>query len=604
MGDFKELSKYFSLIPLNGKKPIEKNWQKWCKSRRLFNSQDFPDGCNAGVCCGPASRILVLDIDDNRLFRTARKQNCLKLAVTYKIQTGGGGFHYYFRYPDDGKKYGNKRKKDWGFDIRGDGGQVVAEGSVHPDTGKLYCRVINGCGPDEIVAAPDWLLALYEEKPPKAEGGKEWDGEVDTLPITQRVKNLIINEKPVGERSEAEITVLNALVGAGLSDQSIDQIFDHNPIGDRTREKGSSHLQVQISKAREYASPDPKKETNVDHGDIIEDIACTSTVFLARNDLQPPSILIKPILRAQSLSMIFAPAGIGKSWLVHTLALGLTRIEYTEVEIGPWQIKRPCGVLLVDGEMPAGLLRERIKALSIPMGPEDQKNPFLVFTAEEVAAKLGLQVNLAKEEWRDNITNFLHRRSEIRLLILDNISSLVPGGDENTKGSWDPVNQWLLSLRRQGVAVILVHHAGKGGNYRGHSGRIDNLDNVIQLVPKGGADEVKFEIRLSKARCLRPGEGVPFGLELVEWDEDPNCMIWIELNLAQDRKREIQAALLRGDQLKKDIAKDFGITPGRVSQYISDLKQQSFLDSKGKITRKGIDFLQDLKVEEKDQEEL
>ena len=40
---------------------------------------------------------------------------------------------------------------------------------------------------------------------------------------------------------------------------------------------------------------------------------------------------------------------------------------------------------------------------------------------------------------------------------------------------------WLLRLRRQGVAVLLVHHAGRSGNPRGTSKREDVLDTVIQL---------------------------------------------------------------------------------------------------------------------------
>jgi len=45
---FEELSKRFSIIPLKGKAPIEKEWQKWCNKKRQFNRKDFI-GKNAGV---------------------------------------------------------------------------------------------------------------------------------------------------------------------------------------------------------------------------------------------------------------------------------------------------------------------------------------------------------------------------------------------------------------------------------------------------------------------------------------------------------------------------------------------------------------------------
>ena len=38
---FHELSEQFSLIPLNGKRPIEENWQQWCEKKRPFNPKDF-----------------------------------------------------------------------------------------------------------------------------------------------------------------------------------------------------------------------------------------------------------------------------------------------------------------------------------------------------------------------------------------------------------------------------------------------------------------------------------------------------------------------------------------------------------------------------------
>jgi hypothetical protein len=57
------MAKGFSLIPLNGKIPTEKGWQKWCVLKRPFKANDFK-GRNAGIACGPASKLLVLDIDN------------------------------------------------------------------------------------------------------------------------------------------------------------------------------------------------------------------------------------------------------------------------------------------------------------------------------------------------------------------------------------------------------------------------------------------------------------------------------------------------------------------------------------------------------------
>ncbi len=75
------------------------------------------------------------------------------------------------------------------------------------------------------------------------------------------------------------------------------------------------------------------------------------------------------------------------------------------------------------------------------------------------------------------------------------------------------MQNWLLRLRRKGIAVLLIHHAGINGRQRGTSRREDALDTVIALrrpvdySPKEGA---RFEVHIEKARAL-VGEGaLPF----------------------------------------------------------------------------------------------
>ena len=243
---FEKQAEKFSLIPLNGKIPLEAGWQKYCHTKR--KSQDFdPAGNNVGVCCGPASGILVLDIDDEDAFNHLITTNGYGLPETYTVRTGGGGLHHYFKYPSDSKRYGNRSLKHpvFGghtiFDVRGDGGYVVAPGSVHPDTGNLY--VIEKDVPK--ADAPEWLLRYvltgeitkdalwsYPLPPPVSEAF------VRELKISDDSKDLILQGTQNGERSEAIGKVLGALNGAGYDDRLIFFIFDHYPIGEKYREKG------------------------------------------------------------------------------------------------------------------------------------------------------------------------------------------------------------------------------------------------------------------------------------------------------------------------------------------------------------------------------
>jgi putative DNA primase/helicase len=64
---------------------------------------------------------------------------------------------------------------------------------------------------------------------------------------------------------------------------------------------------------------------------------------------------------------------------------------------------------------------------------------------------------------------------------------------------------WLLRLRRKGVAVLLIHNAGVNGKQRGTSRREDALDLVIGLRrPADYSSEqgARFEVHIEKARTL------------------------------------------------------------------------------------------------------
>ena len=84
----------------------------------------------------------------------------------------------------------------------------------------------------------------------------------------------------------------------------------------------------------------------------------------------------------------------------------------------------------------------------------------------------------------------------------------------------------LLRNRHAGRAVILLHHAGKGGAQRGTSRREDVLDTVISLrrpsdyCPEEGA---RFELYFEKCRGFYGDEAQPlFSFLLIGSGADPH----------------------------------------------------------------------------------
>jgi len=220
-------------------------------------------------------------------------------------------------------------------------------------------------------------------------------------------------------------------------------------------------------------------------------VPLTAAEFLTR-DIPARQTIISPWLPEKGLVMIYSPRGVGKT------LFGMTSAYAIAAGAGflGFQINEPRKIFYIDGEMPAHTMQERLAA--IVSGFEKQPptaEHFRILLSD--LAEFGLP-DLGSPEgqaWMDV------RIGDADVIILDNISTLVRSGKENEAESWLPVQNWVSRHRRQGRAVILLHHAGKGGAQRGTSKREDVLDTVISLrhpadySPEEGA---RFEVHFSE----------------------------------------------------------------------------------------------------------
>jgi putative DNA primase/helicase len=157
--------------------------------------------------------------------------------------------------------------------------------------------------------------------------------------------------------------------------------------------------------------------------------------------------------------------------------------------------------------MPLVSLQARLRAISLPFGTGIPNDGFRILAADQIDGG----INLSTEAGQAALQPLLE---DVGLLILDNLSTLCTATSESASDAWVPIQNWLLRLRRRGIAVLLVHHAGTNGRQRGTSRREDALDTVIALrrpedySPEQGA---RFEIHFEKLRNRVEGDGaVPF----------------------------------------------------------------------------------------------
>ena len=108
----------------------------------------------------------------------------------------------------------------------------------------------------------------------------------------------------------------------------------------------------------------------------------------------------------------------------------------------------------------------------------------------------------------------LVREKELDLVILDNFSTLGEVEDENSASCFNAIQQFLLELKVHDVATMLVHHAGKGGDFRGSSKLAATFETIVKLErvrEKGEAGDAQFRVRWDKVRAGGKGKAVTRG---------------------------------------------------------------------------------------------
>jgi putative DNA primase/helicase len=205
-------------------------------------------------------------------------------------------------------------------------------------------------------------------------------------------------------------------------------------------------------------------------------------------------------------SQVHAERGIGKTWLLQTLAL----VAASGTSALGFHAASPCRVLHVDGEMFGEDLQERFQSL-----------------VQQLGVRSPTSLTLVAADWQDGYLRRLDTQAgqealepfiaPADLISLDNRSCLFDPEGEKDPTRWQPAQDWLLSLRRRGKAVVTAHHGNRQGGARGHSKPEDVLDVVIKLArPEDySADQgARFVVSFEKTRGLYGAAVAPFTAHL------------------------------------------------------------------------------------------
>ncbi len=170
----------------------------------------------------------------------------------------------------------------------------------------------------------------------------------------------------------------------------------------------------------------------------------------------PPDIeLLGRLILAGTLGLLYGMRGGGKSLLAMIIAYAIAGRKF----VNPWGQGSGDVVCYLDGEMRIHGFQERLEQLHASNSDEESKSAvrenLWIVSRHLIGDLVG---TLDTEVGQKSIETYFPQK--MRFLIIDNLSAWTGGGGEDLHG-WQAVKTWLIQLRLRGIAVLLIHHAGK-----------------------------------------------------------------------------------------------------------------------------------------------
>ncbi|MGI8435941.1 MAG: AAA family ATPase [Chthoniobacterales bacterium] len=339
----------------------------------------------------------------------------------------------------------------------------------------------------------------------------------------------------------------------------------------RARETGAALAKGDITGEQAIERLAKSERAKGSWSDALDSAIVTSSE-LAGLELQPRKLLLGDWFGEGDLGFIIAARGVGKTWF----ALFISKALSEGGKVGEWCAPAPTKVLYIDGEMPPDLMRLRDSGLKRTTGDVEFLNHEILFDRTQKV------LNITEPGVQQAITDHC-LRNEVKVLILDNLSTLASGMKENDSFEWERVNNWLLQFRRHKIAVIVVHHAGRNGEARGTSKREDAAFWVIALDDAKKQSDDKRGARFI-SRFTKPSRNTQEEVPAFEWHVTTDTLsgkITVSHKLAQSMdvfRKWIEDGVTECSQLSEELK----VSRGTISKWASKAIREGWLKKKGR----------------------
>lgn len=459
-------------IPLKGKIPITKSWQKHCNTlpspseKKLYLSKIEN---SIGLPLGPCSGVIAIDIDstDEEEVRIIEKL----LPPSPIVKVGKKGETRFYKYNGEQAKKLSRGGR-MVIELLSTGNQTVLPPSIHPDTKKPYYyktkHKIESYDLSKLSALPNGIMDEIDRAIPtdksnsssSLQGGTsrndklksmavamlhECKKDTDTIAFEIFDYDLRNHKPPLFEDKSEPICksdpLSNAIQFVANIRTSITK--DGNPLPSKSNRNDIDSKKIEVLTLGEFLEP----------------------------DRFPPRIpIVEGLMNQQELHLCSAPAKAGKTLLQINLAIAVARGESF---LG--RFKTHSGkVLIIQTEVAARNFQSRLQQVT-DTNIKDIKD--MIFISSD-RVKLDTAEGLKKLEKIIKICN-------PALIILDPFYTLHDS-DEDRSSEIAPV---LTSLReviiKTNTTCLLIHHQGKGVANNNQVGHKHRGSSSLADVPDG-----------------------------------------------------------------------------------------------------------------------